>query len=125
MSPETYSEHVRWTVKLHPEVAEWLADGNSLSASERRATLEALAALEIAGPVLGRPLVDRVKGSRFANMKELRPLGTHLRLLFAFDPLRSAIVLVAGDKAGQWLHWYRTNIPIADARMAEHLRSVS
>lgn len=124
MSPSAYSGAVRWTVILHPSVAEWISSSEILSETDRRATLEALAALEIVGPVLGRPLVDRVKGSRFANMKELRPLGTHLRLLFAFDPERHAVVLVAGDKAGQWQRWYRANIPIADARFDEHLRSV-
>ncbi len=76
------------------------------------------------GPQLGRPIVDTVKGSSYKNMKELRP-GTsgksELRMLFAFDPQRQAIVLVAGDKAGNWKTWYRANIPIADARFTEHL----
>lgn len=122
MMSKAYREPVRWTVILHPSVADWIADAHRLSAAERRATLEALAALELVGPVLGRPLVDRIKGSRFANMKELRPLGTHLRLLFAFDPDRRAVVLVAGDKAGQWQQGYRVSTPIADARFDEHLR---
>ncbi len=42
-------------------------------------------------------------------------------MLFAFDPVREAIVLVAGDKSGRWESWYRQAIPIADARFAEHL----
>lgn len=124
MISKPYSAPVGWTVILHPTVAEWIANPDVLTAHDRRATLEALAALEIAGPVLGRPLADRVKGSKFANMKELRPLGTHVRLLFAFDPGRRAVVLVAGDKAGQWERWYRVSLPLADARLAEHLRSL-
>jgi hypothetical protein len=47
-------------------------------------------------------------------MKELRSVGGHLRLLFAFDPRRTAIVLLGGDKTGDWAGWYERNIPIAD-----------
>ncbi|WP_378147218.1 type II toxin-antitoxin system RelE/ParE family toxin [Cnuibacter sp. UC19_7] len=76
------------------------------------------------GPQLARPIVDTVKGSSYKNMKELRPGSSgksELRMLFAFDPQRQAIVLVAGDKTGNWKTWYRANIPIADARFTEHL----
>lgn len=79
------------------------------------------------GPSLGRPLADHIKGSRHKNMKELRPGSagsTEIRILFAFDPLREAILLVAGDKAGNWSKWYRKNIPIADARFDRHLQDV-
>ncbi|MFD6860065.1 type II toxin-antitoxin system RelE/ParE family toxin [Rhodococcus sp. NPDC060090] len=58
------------------------------------------------------------------NMKELRPGSSgrsELRMLFAFDPARHAIFLVAGDKAGRWDKWYRVNIPIADERFDKHL----
>jgi Uncharacterized protein conserved in bacteria len=37
-------------------------------------------------------------------------------MIFAFDPTREAIFLVAGNKAGQWSEWYRTAIPLADQR---------
>lgn len=48
-------------------------------------------------------------------MKELRPLGTSIRILFAFDPRRTAILLVAGDKGTQgWNDWYRDAIPEAE-----------
>jgi hypothetical protein len=43
------------------------------------------------------------------------------RVLFAFDPERKAILLVAGNKAGQWKSWYKVHIPIADDRFAAHL----
>jgi hypothetical protein len=58
-------------------------------------------------------------------MKELRPGSsgtTEIRMLFAFDPLREAIFLVAGDKSGQWKKWYETAIPAADQRFEEHLQ---
>jgi hypothetical protein len=42
-------------------------------------------------------------------------------MLFAFDPRREAILLVAGDKAGNWTTWYRKAVPLADDRFAQHL----
>lgn len=79
------------------------------------------------GPALGRPLVDRIHGSRHHNMKELRPPSvgaTEVRLLFAFDPEREAVLLVAGDKAGRWTSWYREAISLADKRFDEHLQAL-
>ncbi|WP_369681066.1 type II toxin-antitoxin system RelE/ParE family toxin, partial [Enteractinococcus helveticum] len=73
--------------------------------------------LKKSAPQLGRPLVDTVTASRHKNMKELRPGSagrTELRILFAFDPDRQAILLLAGDKAGNWTRWYKKNIPVAD-----------
>jgi hypothetical protein len=58
-------------------------------------------------------------------MKELRPgsAGTsEVRILFAFDPERRAVLLVAGDKAGNWSGWYELNVKIADTRYDEWLR---
>lgn len=69
--------------------------------------------------------MDTVVASRHKNMKELRPGSSgrsELRILFAFDPARSAILLVAGDKAGNWKRWYTTNIPVADDILDQHLR---
>jgi hypothetical protein len=69
-------------------------------------------------------LADKVKGSRHHNMKELRPGSagrSELRVLFAFDRARQAILLTAGDKEGQWQDWYKREIPLADDRFDEHL----
>ncbi|MBI1758828.1 MAG: type II toxin-antitoxin system RelE/ParE family toxin [Actinobacteria bacterium] len=79
-------------------------------------------------PTLGRPLADTVKGSRHHNMKELRPGSSgssEIRVLFAFVPVRQAILLIAGDKAGNWQQWYRQAIPAADDRFDEHLQNVA
>ncbi len=76
------------------------------------------------GPSLGRPLVDRVKGSRLHGMKELRPGSAgnaEIRVLFVFDPWRSAILLAGGDKSGNWTRWYRTAIPQAERLYNEYL----
>jgi hypothetical protein len=68
--------------------------------------------------------VDSVTGSNLANMKELRPPSagrSEVRIMFAFDPWRAAILLVAGDKSGQWTKWHRTAIPQAERLYDEYL----
>jgi hypothetical protein len=77
------------------------------------------------GPNLGRPLVDRIKGSAIHNLKELRPGSagsTEVRILFVFDPWRSAVLLVAGDKASNWSGWYRHAIPHAEQLYETYLK---
>lgn len=74
--------------------------------------------------MLGRPLVDTIRGSRHANMKELRPPGGNLRVLFAFNPRRTAILLIGGDKTGRWQEWYDEMIPAADDLYDLHLREL-
>ncbi len=54
-------------------------------------------------------------------MKELIPPAENIRILFAFDPRRSAILLVGGDKTGEWNRWYKRMIPVADRLYDEHL----
>lgn len=79
------------------------------------------------GPTLGRPRVDTLKGSRHANMKELRFDAANgvWRVAFAFDPKRRAILLVGGDKSSSGeKRFYRQLIKKADARFNEHLTGV-
>jgi hypothetical protein len=105
-------------------VEAWLYELDQGSYEQVIAALELLADR---GPQLGRPLVDTVTASRHRNMKELRPGSSgrsELRLLFAFDPDRHAILLVAGDKAGNWTTWYKANIPLADDRFDQHLKKL-
>ncbi len=83
--------------------------------------------LEEFGPQLGRPRVDTLKGSRYANMKELRfsAAGGAWRVAFAFDPRRKAILLVAGDKSGgSEKRFYRELIRKADERFDAHLARI-
>lgn len=54
-------------------------------------------------------------------MKELRPPGGFLRVLFAFDPRRQAILLLGGDKSNDWSGWYERNIPLADDLYDQYL----
>lgn len=106
-----------WEVVFNKAVLAWIA---TLDQDEEESLNEALQVLRDVGPVLGRPLVDRVKGSTLRNLKELRPLGTNLRCLFVFDLERRAVILVGGDKSGRWHDWYRENIPLAELRFADY-----
>ena len=76
--------------------------------------------------MLGRPLVDRIEGSRYHNMKELRPPGRtqHIRILFIFDPRRAAVLLLGGDKKGHWERWYLRSIPEAERRYERYLLEI-
>jgi hypothetical protein len=115
---------VPWEVEFHPDCEAW---ADRLTTEDQEALLASIRVLRQAGPALGRPLVDTVKGSRHKNMKELRPPSsgsTEVRVLFAFDSARKAILLLGGDKSGSWNDWYRKNIPRADALYDEHLGTI-
>ena len=76
------------------------------------------------GPQLGRPYVDTLKGCKFSHLKELRIQhdGKPIRAFFAFDPVRRAIVLCAGDKTGvNQKQFYRKMISMAEAEYRRHL----
>ncbi len=87
-----------------------------------RSIVDAVDVVAEIGPTLGRPLVDRIElvpdhreliklfGRR---LKELRPLGTDVRILFTFAPDRTLVLLYAGDKSRGWNDWYRRAIPEA------------
>lgn len=111
-----------WRVELHPNVANWL---ELVTEKEYERVMAALDALEADGPKLNKPFVDHIKGSKLKNLKELRPRGGYVRLLFAFDPKRTAFVMVAGDKSTDWNSWYQRNIPVAERRFTEHLKGLS
>ena len=106
-----------WSVKVTEEYAAWLTALIKDDLASATQVAQAVAALREEGPTLGRPLVDRIQGSRIHHLKELRPGSggrSEIRVLFAFDPARSALLLLGGDKAGNWQRWYRENIPIAE-----------
>lgn len=109
------------------EVRQWL---HSLRRSDRdtlRQVSDALDLLAIEGPALGRPIVDRIRGSRLHHLKELRPGSagaSEIRILFAFDPATRAVLLVAGDKAGDWKRWYARAVPVAEHRYEQWIKEV-
>ncbi|GAA1216013.1 hypothetical protein GCM10009665_02270 [Kitasatospora nipponensis] len=106
------------------EVRDWL---HLLRKEDRETLLLVSAAIDLLaerGPGLGRPLVDTLTGSRLPNLKELRPGSggsSEVRVLFAFDPRRNAVLLVAGDKSSNWKGWYKVAIPLAEERYWSHL----
>jgi len=108
-----------WTVILVDEVTNWYLDLVSKEPATAELVAAAIDLLEADGPTLGRPFVDSIEGSSIRNLKELRPGSrgrSEIRILFAFDPERQAVLLVAGDKAGNWTKWYEDNIPVAERR---------
>ena len=112
-----------WAVKVTEEYAAWFTALITEDLSSAVQVAQAVAALREEGPALGRPLVDRLRSSRVHHLKELRPGSrgrSELRIIFAFDPERSALLLLGGDKAGNWNKWYRDNIPIAEQLYLEY-----
>jgi len=111
-----------WEIYLTDEVRDWVA---ALDERSHKLVVQAIDILADCGPVLGRPMVDHVEHSAVQNLKELRPGSagrSELRILFVFDPWRSAILLVAGDKAGNWQQWYRQAIPRAEQLLEIYLK---
>ena len=101
-----------WEVEVTDEFIEWW---NRLSADQQESVTDRVDLLAERGPDLGRPVVDRISASRHHNMKELRAAkGGALRVLFMFDPRRQVILLLGGDKSGQWDAWYEWAVPLAD-----------
>lgn len=96
-----------------------------LSIEEQERVSAAVELLEQRGPNLGRPIADRITGSSIHNLKELRPSGTNIRILFVFGPGRSAILLLGGDKTGEWERWYAEAIPVAERLFAEYMDEVT
>ena len=115
---------MNWKIKTHPAFDE---EFERFSESVQDQVLRRAFLLQEYGPHLGRPYVDRLKGSKHVNMKELRldVEGGVWRVAFAFDPEREAILLVAADKAGQdQKRFYKDLIKKADKRFTQHLRGL-
>ncbi len=114
-----------WLVKFHEEFE------TEFDVFEQEVKDELLAEasfVELFGPKTGRPHVDKLHGSKHANMKELRfeAANGEWRVAFAFDPERAAILLIAGDKTGgSEKKFYTRLIKKADARFTRHLDQLS
>lgn len=112
-----------WEIRVTDEYAAWFRELIKTDLGSATQVAQAVAALREEGPALGRPLVDRLKGSRLHHLKELRPGSrgrSEIRVIFAFDPVRAALLLLGGDKSGNWDRWYRDNIPVAERLYQEY-----
>ena len=113
-----------WSVLFHPEFD---AEFQILDEALQDELLAHATLLGAYGPNLGRPTVDTLKGSRHANMKEMR-FGWNKevwRVAFAFDPTRQAILLVGGNKGGaDQKRFYKQLILKADMRFDEHIMAL-
>ncbi|MFT4036034.1 MAG: type II toxin-antitoxin system RelE/ParE family toxin [Patulibacter sp.] len=101
---------------------------DELPEREQGAIAERVDLLARRGPALKRPVVGEIKASRHhPRMKELivEEGAASIRILFAFDPRRAALLLLGGDKAGNWRRWYVQNVPIADDLYDEHLNEIN
>ena len=110
-----------WAAERTSEFDEWW---EGLTDQEQRKVVASVEALQELGPSAGRPLADTVEGSKHPNMKELRITQT-MRVFFAFDPERTAILLIGGDKAGKTKRFYKKMIPVADRIYDRHLRELA
>ena len=104
-----------WDLEGTDEFADWFGRLDPRDQVKVEASLEWL---QERGPGLGRPWVDRLKGTR---LKELIPRGGHIRIMFRFDPRGTGILLIGGNKEGRWNEWYVEMIPRAERLYEEYL----
>lgn len=111
-----------WNVEYTDEFEYWW---DNLDEDEQDSIRASVDLLVEQGPNLGRPHADCVEGSKHSNMKELRTQhqGRPYRVFFAFDPRRTAILLVAGDKTGDD-QFYNRMIPKSDTLFDEYLEEI-
>ena len=114
---------MRCDVEYTDEFEEWWS---SLTESEQGVIDAYVKMLEEFGIALGHPYSSDIKGSKYSQMRELRPQhqGRPYRVLYAFDPRRMAILLIGGDKTGN-NRWYEEFVPVADKLYKDHLETLT
>jgi len=108
----------KWNVNYTDEFGEWW---QSLQVPVQERLYKVVSLLEIHGPNLNFPYSSDIRGSSIA-LRELRAQcdGHPYRVLYVFDPLRSAVLLIGGDKTGD-ARWYERMIPIAERIYKDYL----
>lgn len=111
-----------WEVEYTDEFAQWW---NGLTQEQQDAVVSRVELLMERGPSLPYPYSSAIRSSRHGGMRELRAqsAGYPLRVLYAFDPRRTSILLIGGDKTGND-RFYEEYIPRADELYDEHLREL-
>jgi hypothetical protein len=113
---------VSWEVEFSDEFGQWW---EGLNADEQKSVDFTVSLLQEVGPTLRMPHSSGIEMSRHAHMRELRIQheGRPYRVLYAFDPRRTAILLIGGDKTGN-NRWYEEHVPRADAIYDQYLREL-
>ena len=108
-----------WSVEATDEFEAWW---DALDDAAKGSVDAYVRLLEDQGPQLPFPYSSGIEGSRHGRMRELRvqSKGDPLRVFYAFDPRRTAVLLIGGNKAGND-QFYREMIPVADKLYDEHL----
>lgn len=111
-----------WNVEYTDEFGDWWGE---LTEPEQDSVAASVRLLEMEGPRLPYPHSSGIQGSKHGHLRELRIQheGRPYRVLYAFDPRRSAILLFGGDKTGRD-RWYEENVPKADRLYDEHLEQL-
>ncbi len=112
----------RWEVEYTDEFGDWWS---GLTEAEQESVDASVRLLEERGPQLGHPHSSGIARSKHPHMRELRiqHRGRPYRVLYAFDPRRTAILLIGGDKTGND-RWYEEYVPRADRLYDEHLAAL-
>lgn len=108
-----------WNVEYTDEFGTWWTE---LAEGRQEDVTASVGLLETLGPQLPFPHSSGVEGSRHGHMRELRVQsgGRPIRIFYAFDPRRAAILLIGGDKTGDD-RFYETYVPVADDLYDTHL----
>lgn len=114
-----HTDEVVWEVEFTGEFQQWW---DSLTEDQQDDVAVSVCLLGEFGPALGFPASSKITTSRYPQMRELRTQsgGRPLRTLYAFNPLRTAILLIGGDKTGDD-RWYVKFVPVADRLFEGHL----
>ena len=113
---------MEWEVEYTDEFGKWW---DTLTEEEQVDVASVVGLLEKKGPILPYPYSSNVKSSKFKQMRELRiqHKGNPYRVLYAFGPKRTAILLIGGSKKGDE-RWYEKIVPISDRLFEEHLKNL-
>lgn len=114
--------YMSWEVEYTDEFEAWWL---TLSEDEQISVAASVQLLEERGPQLPFPHSSGINNSRHSHLRELRTQheGRPYRTLYAFDPRRTAILLLGGDKTGKDQS-YEKNVPVADKLYDEHLNEL-
>lgn len=113
---------MEWDVEHTDEFEEWW---EGINEDEQESVSASVGLLIARGPRLGFPHSSGIESSRHSHMRELRVQhgGEPYRILYAFDPRRTAILLIGGNKTGND-RWYDIFVPVADRLYDDHLRAL-